>query len=63
MTCKTYIENTSGETAANAAICLSHQTNCLLDQRIRTLEKNSLKEDGFTERLYRTGSNVRNRKG
>ena len=33
-------------------ICLIHQTNYLLDQQLRTLEKAFLEEGGFTERLY-----------
>ena len=42
------------EIAANTAICLIHQTNYLLDQQLRALEKEFLKEGGFTERLYRS---------
>ena len=57
-TYKTYFES-SPETAANAAICLIHQTNYLLDQQLRALEKQFLKEGGFTERLYRTRLKVR----
>ncbi|MBI2448099.1 hypothetical protein HYV44_00865 [Candidatus Microgenomates bacterium] len=34
-------------------ICLIHQTNYLLDQQLRALEKSFLEEGGFTERLYR----------
>jgi len=34
-------------------ICLIHQTNYLLDQQLRQLEKAFLEEGGFTERLYR----------
>jgi len=41
------------ETAANALICLIHQTNYLLDQQLRQLDKQFQKEGGFTERLYR----------
>ena len=51
----------SPEIAANTMICLIHQTNYLLDQQLRVLEKDFLKEGGFTERLYRTRSRVRNR--
>lgn len=40
------------ETAANAAICLIHQANYLLDRQLRALEESFLKEGGFTERLY-----------
>jgi four helix bundle suffix protein len=59
-TYKTYIEEASAETAANALICLIHQTNYLLDQLLRQLEQQFLKEGGFTEKLYRTRSQARN---
>jgi len=39
-------------TAANAAICLIHQANYLLDQQLRALEKEFIEHGGFTERLY-----------
>jgi len=61
-TYKTYIETALPEIAANAAICLIHQTNYLLDQQLRSLEKAFLKEGGFTERLYRTRSQYRERR-
>jgi four helix bundle suffix protein len=48
-----YIEKASPEIAANTIICLIHQTNYLLDQQLRQLEKAFLEEGGFTERLYR----------
>ncbi|MEO6391962.1 MAG: four helix bundle suffix domain-containing protein [Pyrinomonadaceae bacterium] len=54
MTYKSYIERTPPEVAANTAICLIHQTNYLLDQQLRQLEKAFVDEGGFTERLYRT---------
>src|SRR5882672_8401644 len=41
------------ETAANTMICLIHQTNYLLDQQLRQLDKAFLQEGGFTEKLYR----------
>jgi four helix bundle suffix protein len=53
-TYKTYFEEQEPEIAANAAVCLIHQTNYLLDQQLRALEKEFLEEGGFTERLYRT---------
>lgn len=56
----TYIE-APPEIAANTLICVIHQTNYLLDQQLRTLEKEFLKEGGFTERLYRTRIQARNR--
>jgi restriction system protein len=57
----TYFETSSPEVAANAAICLIHQTNYLLDQQLRVLEQQFLKEGGFTERLYQARSDVRRR--
>jgi restriction system protein len=59
LTYKTYFEEQAPETAANAAICLIHQANYLLDQQLRALEKDFLKEGGFTERLYRVRSQTR----
>lgn len=38
---------------ANIAICLIHQTNYLLDQQIRWLEQDFLKEGGRRERMTR----------
>jgi len=48
-----YIEKSPPEVAANTIICLIHQTNYLLDQQLRQLEKAFLYEGGFTERLYK----------
>jgi four helix bundle suffix protein len=64
-TYKTYFEDSSPEIAANTLVCLIHQTNYLLDQQLRALEKEFLKEGGFTEKLYRVRSQMRNgrRKG
>ncbi len=52
-TYKSYLEASPPKTAANTLICLIHQTNYLLDQQLRALEKDFLEEGGFTERLYR----------
>jgi len=62
LTYKTYFEENSAEIAANALVCLIHQTNYLLDQQLRALEKDFLKEGGFTERLYRVRSQMRSGK-
>jgi four helix bundle suffix protein len=59
MTYKPYIEKASPEAAANTVICLIHQTNYLLDQQLRQLEKAFLDEGGFTERLYRVRTAAR----
>jgi restriction system protein len=58
LTYKTYFEG-SPEVAANALVCLIHQTSYLLDQQLRALEKEFLQEGGFTERLYRARTQVR----
>jgi restriction system protein len=58
-TYKPYFSEGSPEVAANAAVCLIHQTNYLLDQQLRALEKAFLEEGGFTERLYRLRSEKR----
>jgi len=51
-TYKTYFEDSAAEVAANAAICLVHQANYLLDQQLRALDRAFLDHGGFTERLY-----------
>lgn len=62
LTYTTYFEDQAPEVAANAAICLIHQTNYLLDQQLRALEREFLQKGGFTERLYRARSQVRDGK-
>ncbi len=62
MTYKTYVEASPPEVAANTMSCLIHQTNYLLDQQLRALEKDFLKEGGFTERLYNARSKARKKK-
>ncbi len=54
-----YIETAPPEVAANTIICLIHQTNYLLDQQLRQLEKDFLEKGGFTERLYHARSIAR----
>lgn len=46
-----YISNP--ESAANAMICLINQTNLLLDQKLRFLEEDFVKNGGFRENLFR----------
>ncbi len=62
MSYMTYIEDSSEEVAANTIICIIHQTNYLLDQQLRRLEDDFLKEGGFTERMYRFRKDNRNDK-
>jgi four helix bundle suffix protein len=48
-----HVEKGTAEDAANTIICLIHQTNYLLDQQLRQLDRRFLEEGGMTERLYR----------
>ena len=50
---KTYVESRPPEVVANILICLIHQTNYLLDQQLRQLEKAFLQEGGLRERMTR----------
>lgn len=50
-TYRTYVDTRSAEVVTNIAICLIHQANYLLDQQIRRLEKDFLKEGGLRERM------------
>ena len=52
-TYKPYVEQGDAETAANCLVCLTNQTNFLLDQQLRQLDRRFLEEGGMTERLYR----------
>ena len=61
MTYKAYIEGPPPEVAANALICLIHQTNFLLDQQLRQLEKQFLEQGGFTEKLFRARQSSKRR--
>ncbi len=49
------------ETVANLAICLIHQANYLLDQQIRRLQQDFLKEGGLRERMTRARLQSRQR--
>jgi len=50
---ETYVETRLPEVVANILICLIHQTNCLLDQLIRKLDKAFVQEGGLRERMTR----------
>ncbi|MDE3084115.1 MAG: four helix bundle suffix domain-containing protein [Verrucomicrobiota bacterium] len=52
-TYKPYLETRPPEIVANILICLIHQTNYLLDQLLRRLEQDFLKEGGLRERMTR----------
>ena len=60
-TYRTYVETRPAEIVANIAICLIHQANYLLDQQIRRLEQDFLKQGGFRERMTRARLESRQR--
>ena len=62
---ETYIETRLSEVVANILICLIHQTNYLLDQLLRKLERAFLKEGGLRERMTsaRLAARAKNRSG
>ena len=49
------------ETIANIALCLLHQTNYLLDQQLKTLEKEFVEQGGLRERMTRVRLEQRKR--
>ena len=46
-----YLETRPPEVCANIIICLIHQTNYLLDQLLKTLEKDFLEKGGLRENM------------
>jgi len=52
-TYRTYLETRPADVVANILICLIHQTNYLLDQQLRRLEQDFVKEGGLRERMTR----------
>lgn len=56
-----FCETRPPEVVANIAICLTHQTNYLLDQQIRRLEKDFIKEGGLRERMTHARLQQRNK--
>jgi len=50
---RTFFETRPAEVVANIALCLIHQTNYLLDQQIRRLEKDFVQHGGLRERMTR----------
>lgn len=48
---RTYFQTPPAEVVANILICLIHQTNYLLDQQLKRLEQDFLKEGGLRERM------------
>ncbi len=48
-----FVETRPADVVANIAICLIHQTNYLLDQQMKRLEQDFLKDGGLRERMTR----------
>jgi four helix bundle suffix protein len=58
-----FIDTRPAEVVANILICLIHQTNYLLDQQLRRLEQDFLKEGGLRERMTRARLAARAKQG
>jgi four helix bundle suffix protein len=56
---RSFIETRPAEVVANILICLIHQANYLLDQQLKKLEQDFLKEGGLRERMTRARLIVR----
>ena len=59
---RSYFETRPPQVVANILICLIHQTNYLLDQQLRRLEQDFLKEGGLRERMTRARLKARARR-
>ncbi len=59
-TYREFCETRPAEVVANIAVCLIHQTNYLLDQQIRRLESDFVKNGGLRERMTRARLEYRN---
>ncbi len=62
-TYREFCETRPAEVVTNIAICLIHQANYLLDQQIRRLQQDFVKEGGLRERMTRARLEYRNRMG
>ena len=60
-TYREFCETRPSDVVANIALCLIHQANYLLDQQIRRLEKDFLKEGGLRERMTQARLKARRR--
>jgi len=56
-----FVETRPPEVVANIALCLIHQTNYLIDQQLRRLEKDFLEQGGLRERMTRARLQYRNK--
>jgi four helix bundle suffix protein len=60
-TYREFVDTRPAEVVANIAICLVHQTNYLLDQQLKRLEKDFLQDGGLRERMTRLRLQERDR--
>lgn len=60
--CREFVETRSAEVIANIAICLIHQANFLIDQQLRTLEQEFVRQGGLRERMTRVRNSYRNQR-
>jgi len=58
-----FVETRDGPVVANIALCLIHQANYLLDQYIKRLEADFLREGGLRERMTKARLEVRKKWG
>lgn len=58
-----FVETRRPEIIANIALCLLHQTNYLLDQQLRKMEKEFVEQGGLRERMTRVRLEQRRRNG
>ncbi len=56
-----FIENRPAEVCANIMICLIMQANYLLDQQIKQLEEDFVKQGGLREMMYNARASYRRR--
>ena len=56
-----FVETRPPEVVANITICLIHQANYLIDQQLKTLEKEFVEQGGLRERMTRVRLENRNR--
>lgn len=62
-TYREFCETRPAAVVANIALCLIHQTNYLLDQQIRRLEKDFVQQGGLRERMTRVRLAYRDQSG
>jgi len=61
-TYREYVETRPANVVANIALCVIHQTNYLLDQQLRRLERDFVKNGGMRERMTQARLGHRNKK-